>query len=68
MTTVPASEILSAAALHLEVLDAFIAVVRDKMAGTADPFARDSLADLLTNLTDQRDTYLAFAPAMTAPV
>lgn len=59
--TVPASDILCAATLHLEVLDAFIAVARDKMAGTANPFARDSLNDLVGSLAEQRETYLAFA-------
>lgn len=55
------ADILGAASLHLEVLDAFIAVARDKMAGTSNPFARDSLNDLLGSLAEQRETYLAFA-------
>ncbi len=61
------SEIFSAATLHLDVLDAFIAVVQGKLAATDDAFARDSLTDLLLSLTEQRETYLAFAiPAVTA--
>ena len=61
------AEIFNAATLHLSVLDDFIAVVQGKLAATDNAFARDSLNDLLANLTDQRDSYLAFAaPAMTA--
>ncbi len=61
--TTPAlsTDLLAAAALHLDVLDDFIAVVQDKLSATDNPFARDSLTDLLANLTDQRDGYLALA-------
>jgi len=61
------TEIFSAAALHLDVLDEFIAVVQGRLAGTDNAFARDSLTDLLANLTDQRETYLVLAASpMTA--
>lgn len=61
------SEIFSAATLHLDVLDSFIAIAQDKLATTENAFARDSLTDLLASLTEQRDGYLAFAaPAVTA--
>lgn len=63
--TALSTEIFSAASLHLDVLDTFIAVVQGKLAETATPFAHDSLTDLLANLTDQRDTYLAFAEPLT---
>lgn len=53
------SEIFSAATVHLGVLDEFIAVVEGKLAETVNPFARDSLNDLLASLTEQRETYLA---------
>lgn len=53
------SEIFSAATVHLGVLDEFIAVVEGKLAETVNPFARDSLGDLLASLTEQRETYLA---------
>ncbi|MBP2232928.1 hypothetical protein J2847_006263 [Azospirillum agricola] len=66
MKTAIASEIVSAAALHLDVLDGFIAVVQGKLAATSDAFLRDSLTDLLASLTEQRETYLAFAPLMSA--
>lgn len=63
MTTksIPASDILCAATLHLEVLESFIGVARDRMAATTNAFARDSLNDLLGNLVEQREAYLAFA-------
>lgn len=55
------SEIFSAASLHLGVLDDFIAVVESKLAQTVNPFARDSLGDLLVSLMEQRETYLSEA-------
>jgi hypothetical protein len=63
--TALSAEIFDAATLHLSLLNEFIAVVQGKLAETATPFARDSLADLLANLTDQRETYLAFAEPLT---
>ncbi len=66
--TALSSELLSAAALHRDVLDEFIAVTQGKLAGTANPFVRDSLTDLLTSLTEQRETYLAFAETLATAV
>lgn len=57
-------DVFAAATLHLEVLEEFIAVVRGKMETATDAFARDSLSDLLISLTEQRDTYQAFAIPM----
>lgn len=54
-----AKDVLASATLHLEVLEEFIGVVRRKLAATTDTFARDSLTDLLLNLTEQRDGYQA---------
>ncbi|AWK90222.1 hypothetical protein [Azospirillum thermophilum] len=64
------SDIFTAANLHLSVLDEFIAIVQSKLAETVNPFARDSLNDLLANLTEQRDSYLMLADsiALTAHV
>jgi hypothetical protein len=59
------TEIFNAATLHLSVLDDFIAVVQGRLAGTTNSFARDSLTDLLANLSEQRDSYLAFAEPVT---
>ena len=47
--------------VHLSVLDEFIAVVQKKLEETVNPFARDSLKDLLGTLAEQRDSYAAFA-------
>lgn len=63
-----AKDVLASAALHLEVLEEFIAVVRRRMAATTDTFARDSLTDLLLSLTEQRDGYQAFLPLAAEPV
>ena len=49
------------AKLHLSVLDDFIAVVERKLTETANPFARDSLSDMLADLREQRDGYLTLA-------
>ncbi|CBS91536.1 hypothetical protein [Azospirillum lipoferum] len=54
-----AKDVLASAALHLEVLEEFIAVVRRRLAASDDAFARDSLNDLLLSLTEQRDGYQA---------
>ncbi len=68
--TALSAEIVDAAALHLDLLGDFIAVVQGRLAQDAlvagNPFARDSLTDLLASLIDQRDTYLALAEPLTA--
>jgi hypothetical protein len=61
-----AQDVLASATLHLDVLEEFIAVVRRRLASTTDTFARDSLTDLLLNLTEQRDGYQAFLPLAAA--
>ncbi|WP_372400652.1 hypothetical protein ABMY26_35490 (plasmid) [Azospirillum sp. HJ39] len=59
MTAPIAKDVLASATLHLDVLEEFIGVVRRKLTVTNDAFARDSLTDLLLNLTEQRDGYQA---------
>ncbi|ALG75608.1 hypothetical protein VY88_28935 [Azospirillum thiophilum] len=59
MTAPIAKDVLASATLHLEVLEEFIGVVRRKLTVTDNAFARDSLTDLLLNLTEQRDGYQA---------
>lgn len=61
-----AEDVLASATLHLDVLEEFIAVVRRRLTATTDAFARDSLTDLLLNLTEQRDSYQAFLPLAAA--
>lgn len=61
------SDLFTAATLHLDVLDDFIAIAQAKLARTDNAFAQDSLTDLLATLTEQRAGYLAFAaPSVTA--
>ena len=60
MTTPTLSnEVFNASQIHLGVLDEFIAVVQRKLSETANPFARDSLKDLLASLSEQREGYSA---------
>lgn len=54
-------DVLEAAAVHLGVLDDFIAIAQTKMDETPNAFAHDSLNDLLASLREQRDSYAAFA-------
>ncbi len=61
------NDIVSAATVHLNVLDEFIATVQTKLDENSNPFVRDSLTDLLSSLRDQREGYSLFAaPALAA--
>lgn len=65
-----AASIFASASLHLDVVDEFIAITQSKLDGSTSDFTRDSLADLLAGLTEQRETYrsvlAAAEPAITA--
>lgn len=65
-----AASIFASASLHLDVVDEFIAITQSKLDGSTSDFTRDSLADLLAGLTEQRETYrsvlAAAEPAVTA--
>lgn len=52
-----ATEIFKSAAIHLDVVDEFIAIAQSKLNGAASEFTRESLTDLLSGLTEQRETY-----------
>ena len=54
-------EIHAASLVHLGILDEFIRVVEGKQDASMAPFLRDSLADLLSNLAEQRETYTLLA-------
>ncbi len=54
-----AVEIFNSAALHLDIVDEFITITQSKLNGAASEFTRDSLIDLLSGLTEQRETYRA---------
>lgn len=59
-----AVNVFTSASLHLDVVDEFIAITQSKLNGTTSDFARDSLADLLSGLTEQRETYRAVLAAV----
>ncbi|PWC40616.1 hypothetical protein [Azospirillum sp. TSO35-2] len=62
------AEIFASSALHLDVVDEFIAITQAKLAATTSDFARDSLNDLLAGLTEQRETYRAVLAATAHPL
>ncbi|MBP2303218.1 hypothetical protein [Azospirillum picis] len=66
-TPVFSDEIFAAASLHLNVVDDFIAIAQAKLATVTGEFARDSMADLLAGLDEQREAYRATLEA-TLPV
>lgn len=43
--------------VHVGLLDEFIRVTKENLAASDDAFVRDSLADLLSSLRDERDGY-----------
>jgi len=51
------SKIQAASQTHITLLDEFIRITKDKLASQEDAFVRDSLADLLLTLRDERDGY-----------
>lgn len=54
-------QIKSASQTHVALLDEFIRVTKEKLAAHDDEFVRDSLADLLSSLRDERDGYARLA-------
>ncbi len=52
-----AANVFASASLHLDVVDEFIAITQSKLNGATSEFTRDSLTDLLSGLTEQRETY-----------
>lgn len=64
-----AANVFASASLHLDVVDEFIAITQSKLNGATSEFTRDSLTDLLSGLTEQREAYravLAVAPTANA--
>jgi len=62
------TDIAIAAKVHLDVLAEFAAVVEARMEHTANPFAQDSLADLLVTLADQKVAYESLLAAAQPPM
>lgn len=54
-----AAEIFKSTDLHLDVVDEFITIAQSKLNGATSEFARESLTDLLSCLTEQHETYRA---------
>ena len=59
-----AANVFVSASLHLDVVDEFIAITQSKLDDATSDFARDSLTDLLSGLTEQRETYRAVLAAV----
>lgn len=51
------SRVQSASLAHMTLLDEFIRITKDKLGTQEDAFVRDSLADLLLTMRDERDGY-----------
>ncbi|HEY0837269.1 MAG TPA: hypothetical protein VGE72_25375 [Azospirillum sp.] len=52
------TKIQAASHAHLTLLDSFIRITEEKIAGESDAFVRDSLVDLLASMRDEREGYL----------
>ncbi|AWK87115.1 hypothetical protein [Azospirillum thermophilum] len=58
MIAVTKSEKIIASSLeHMTLIDEFIRLTQERMGTQDDAFVRDSLADLLSNLRDERSGY-----------
>lgn len=53
-----AAEVAATAKLHLDLLDGFAATVAQRMKDATSDYARESLADMLDTIAEQRDAYL----------
>ncbi|HYG90577.1 MAG TPA: hypothetical protein VD978_30455 [Azospirillum sp.] len=62
------SNVHAASLVHIELLNEFIRITKEKLGAQEDAFVRDSLADLLLTLRDERDGYarLADTPVLEA--
>ncbi|HYG87071.1 MAG TPA: hypothetical protein VD978_12495 [Azospirillum sp.] len=58
------TEIYAASLVHLSVLDEFIRIVEGKLEAPIAPFLHESLTDLLTSLSEQRETYSTLVDEM----
>lgn len=58
-TLTVAAEVAATAKLHLDLLDQFAATVVARMNGAATDYARESLAEMLDTIAEQRETYLS---------
>ncbi len=56
--TTRSAKITASSRTHITLLDEFIRLTQDRIGAQDDTFVRDSLADLLTNLRDERADYV----------
>lgn len=57
IVTTKSEKIVASSLTHLDLLDEFIRLTQDRIGVQDDAFVRDSLADLLVNLRDERAGY-----------
>lgn len=59
MTTLTvATEVAATAKMHLDLLDQFAATVVARLNSVQSDYARESLAEMLDTIAEQRETYL----------
>lgn len=58
IATTQSAKITASSLTHITLLDEFIRLTQDKLGVQDDAFVRDSLADLLVNLRDERAGYV----------
>lgn len=58
IATTQSAKITASSLTHITLLDEFIRLTQDKLGAQDDAFVRDSLADLLVNLRDERAGYV----------
>ncbi|CAO3375691.1 hypothetical protein [Azospirillum brasilense] len=51
-------QITSSSRVHIALVDEFIQLALNRIDGQNDPFVRESLADLLSTLREERSGYL----------
>ncbi|CAO3446526.1 hypothetical protein FBZ82_11962 [Azospirillum brasilense] len=51
-------QITSSSRVHIALVDEFIQLAQNRIDGQNDPFVRESLADLLSTLREERSGYL----------
>ncbi|MBP2226944.1 hypothetical protein [Azospirillum agricola] len=65
IVTTKSEKITASSLTHLTLLDEFIRLTQDRIGAQDDAFVRDSLADLLTSLRDERAGYVEILGAAT---
>jgi len=58
IVTTKSEKIAASSLTHITLLDEFIRLTQDRLGAQDDAFVRDSLADLLTSLRDERAGYV----------